>query len=124
MATPDYDRATFSVDDGRLVMQVTPRAGKPYRHTCALADLETIAHELDEDGEAGTTRERLRERTGIAWTRINVALRFLDERSIIDHTGKRGRLVVPATGSVYLDAMTEYHALREGAVGTIGPGGD
>ena len=119
-----YDNATFAVEDGRMVMQVTPATGAPYRHACPLADLETIAHELDEDTAGGTTRERLHERTGIAWTRINVALRFLDERSIVNHAGKRGRLYVPATGSVYLDALTEYHTLREGAPGSIGMGGD
>jgi hypothetical protein len=101
-------------------MTVTPKAGAPYRHTCPLQDLETVAHELDEAGAAGATREGIRERTGIAWTRINVALRFLDERSIIAQSGKRGRLYVPASGGVYLDAMVEYHALREGGTAAAG----
>ena len=72
-----------------------------------------MAHTIEEAGEAGVTREALHEKTRLPWTRINVALLFLYERGIIEKAGKRGRLSVPASGAVHLDAMTEYHALRE-----------
>jgi hypothetical protein len=108
----DYATAIFSVEDGELVMHVAPKEGKPYRHACPLASFEAVAHAIDE-APAGITRDQLRERTGLAWTRIAVALNFLDERSIIDRRGKRGRLCIPASGTVHLDALTEYQALRE-----------
>jgi hypothetical protein len=110
----DYATATFTVEDGELVMHAAPKVGRPYRHACPLASFEAVAHAIDEAPQ-GITREQLRERTGLAWTRIAVALNFLDERSIIDRTGKRGRLCIPSSGAVHLDALTEYHALREGA---------
>ena len=111
----DYTTINFAVENGELVMHAVARStGKPYRHACPLASFEAIAHALDEAPD-GLTREALRERTGLAWSRIAVALLFLDERSIIDRKGKRGRLCIPATEAVHLDAMTEYHALREGA---------
>ncbi|HMN41163.1 MAG TPA: hypothetical protein PKE29_09985 [Phycisphaerales bacterium] len=111
----DLATVTFSIDDGRLVVRATARGtGRPYRHTCPLESFETVAHELDAAGSQGLTRVDLHERTGIPWTRINVAVLFLYERSIIDRTGRRGRLYVPASATVFEDAMTEYYALREG----------
>jgi hypothetical protein len=111
----DLATVTFSIDDGRLVLQATARrTGTPYRHTCPLESFEAVAHGFDAAGSRGLTRVELHERTGIPWTPINVAIVFLYERSIIDRTGSRGRLYVPASAAVFEDAMTEYHALREG----------
>jgi hypothetical protein len=110
----DYSNIAFAVEDGHLVMTARPRSGgEPYRHTCPLASYQDVAHAIEAAGSAGLTREQLHERTGIAWTRINVAIVFLDERSIITRAGKRGRLVVPASRTLVEDALTEYHALRE-----------
>jgi hypothetical protein len=49
-----------------------------------------VAHAIEAAGQAGLSREELHERTAIAWTRINVALVFMDERSIITRAGRRG----------------------------------
>jgi hypothetical protein len=114
MPRADYANLAFAVEDGCLVMTARPRSGgEPYRHTCPLASYQEVAHAIEDAGEAGLSREELHERTGIAWTRINVAIVFLDERSIVTRAGKRGRLVVPASGTLVEDAMVEYHALRE-----------
>lgn len=109
----DLTNVAFHVEDGHLVMNAVARGGKPYRHACPLDSFVLVAHELDAAGTGGITREQIHERTKIPWTRINVAVTFLYERSIIERTGRRGRLYVPASGVVVEDAMLEYHALRE-----------
>lgn len=110
----DYATTTFTVEEGGLVMNAAPPSGRPYRHACPLESFEAVAHALDDAAE-GTTIVQLREQTGLPWTRIAVSLCFLHERSIIERRGRRGRLIIPATEAVHLDAITEYHALREGA---------
>jgi len=110
----DYSERSFAVEDGELVMHAAPQAGRPYSQRCPLAAFQAVALELD-DASAGLTREDLRQRTGLPWCQVAVALWFLDERSIIDRKGKRGGRYVPATEAVVEDALTEYHALREGA---------
>jgi hypothetical protein len=109
----DLANVTFHVEDGCLAMSAVARGGKPYRHACPLASFTAVAHELDAAGTNGITREQVHARTGIPWTRINVAITFLYERSIVERAGRRGRLYVPASGSIVEDALTEYHALRE-----------
>lgn len=120
MPRTDFTNVAFSVDDGNLIMDAQARAGHPYRHTCPLESLTAIAHAIEAAGKGGVSREDLHERTGIAWTRINVALVFLDERSIVERAGKRGRLVVLASRTLVEDALVEYHALREGEAATQG----
>ena len=116
MPAPGFANITFSVEDGHLVMRAVARStGRPYRHACPAASFEAVAHELDAAGPGGLTREVLRRRTGLPWSRIRVALLFLDERTVLNRRGRRGGVYVPATPAVHLDAMTEYHALREGA---------
>lgn len=114
MPRVDFANVNFSVEDGHLVMDALARTGKRYRHTCPLESYEAVAREVDAAGPQGLTRTDLHERTGIPWTRIQVALLFFDERSIVDRSGRRGRLFIPASTAVFEDAMTEYHALREG----------
>lgn len=115
MPITDFANITFSVEDGHLVMQAVARnTGKPYRHSCPLASFEAVAREIDGAGPAGITREGLHDKTAIPWTRINVAVLFLYERSIVERAGKRGRLYIPGSTTVFEDAMTEYHALGEG----------
>ncbi|MBX3377500.1 MAG: hypothetical protein KF678_10920 [Phycisphaeraceae bacterium] len=111
----DYTNLIFAVENDELVMYAVAKStGKPYRHTCPQASFEAVACALEEAPD-GLTRDQLREGTGLAWSRIAVALLFLDERSIIERKGRRGQLCIPATEAVLLDAMTEYHAVREGA---------
>lgn len=110
----DFTNIIFGVEDGHLVMTVVPRTSRrPYRHTCPLASYEAVAHALAEAGPGGVTRANLHERTGLPWTRIQVALLFLLERSIVERAGRRGRLYVPASTTLFEDAMAEYHALHE-----------
>jgi hypothetical protein len=110
----DYANLAFAVEDGCLVMTARPRlGGASYRHTCPLESFAEVAHAIEAAGEAGLSREELHERTAIAWTRINVALVFMDERSIITRAGKRGRLVVTRSPVLVEEALVEYHALRE-----------
>ena len=109
----DLANIIFRVEDGCLLMSAVARGGTPYRHACPLESFVLVAHELDAAGTDGITREQLHDRTKIPWTRINVAITFLFERSIVDRSGRRGRLYVPTSGTVFEDAMLEYHALRE-----------
>ena len=114
MPITDFANVSFGVEDGHLVMRAVARStGKPYRHACPRADLEAVAHALDQARPDGLTRESLHEATGLPWTRLNVAVLFLFERSIVERAGRRGARYVPACAGVHLDAMTEYHALCE-----------
>jgi DNA-binding transcriptional ArsR family regulator len=100
----------FSVDrKGLLVRSVTPRRGTPYEHRCRLESLNAVAHRFDEHGQ-GDTVETIAEALDASITQVATALAFLLERGIVtvEH-----RCNYPATIDVYLDAMTEYHALRE-----------
>ena len=115
MPITDFTNIVFSVEYGYLVMHATARStGTPYRHACPLASYEAVVQALAEAGPGGITRVGLHEATGLPWTRIQVALLFLYERSIVERAGPRERLYVPTTATVYEDAMVEYHALREG----------
>ncbi|MBX3323123.1 MAG: hypothetical protein KF757_09060 [Phycisphaeraceae bacterium] len=101
---------SFSVDHkGMLVRAVTPRRGQPYQHRCRLASLEAVAHRFDEFGE-GDTVETIADAIDEPVTQVATALAFLLERGIVERIGK---LNYPASIDVHLDAMTEYHALRD-----------
>jgi len=105
-------RETFEVFDGHLVRKGVPRRGRPYEHRCPLTSFEQIAHAAEELDEDGFTLETIAEHEGLPWTQAAVALAFLRERGILDVRYRRN---YAATASVHLDAMTEYHALAEGA---------
>lgn len=105
---------TFAVEDGFLVRRVTPRRGEPYEHRCPLEALEEVAYTIDEQEQAFTLAE-LQAATELPFTQVAVALAFLKERGCL--IPAHGRKHKPASNDVYLDAMTEYHALREGAPG-------
>jgi len=101
---------TFSVDHtGKLVRSVVPRRGKPYEHRCPLETLQALCHRFDEHGE-GDTVETIAVAIDVPITQVATALAFLLERGIIEVHNRRD---YPATIDVHLDAMTEYHALRE-----------
>jgi hypothetical protein len=101
---------TWSVDrKGLLVRSMTPRRGNPYEHRCRLASLEAVAHRFDEFGE-GDTFETIAASIDEPVTQAATALAFLIERGIVERVG---RLNFSASIDVHIDAMTEYHALRE-----------
>lgn len=108
-----HDRTdTFSIDrSGALVRSVIPRRGGAYEHRCMLESLVAVSHRFDEHGE-GDTVETIAEAIDVPTTQVATALAFLLERGIIEVHGRRN---YPATIDVHLDAMTEYHALRENA---------
>jgi hypothetical protein len=104
----------FIVEDGCLVRTVTSDAGdgRGYTHRCDKAVFETVAHAMDEvppEGEGTTLTEIVRQEK-LPYTQVNVALEFLKERGIVE---VRHRRCYPASPAVHLDAMVEYHALRE-----------
>jgi len=101
---------TLSIDrTGTLVRSVAPRRGKAYEHRCTLETLNAVCHRFDEHGE-GDTVETIAEAIDAPMTQVATALAFLLERGIIEAHARRN---YPATIDVHLDAMTEYHALRE-----------
>jgi hypothetical protein len=103
----------FSIDrQGALIRNVVPARGEPYRHRCTLAAFEAVAHAIDEAGEAGFTLEEIAAREDLPSTQVAVATAFLKERGAIITERRRS---YPASGSVHLDAMVEFHALRERA---------
>jgi len=104
----------FFIEDGCLVRTVTADAGdgRAYTHRCAKDIFETVAwamEELPREGD-GTTLMHIAKREALPFTQVNVALEFLKERGIVD---VRHRRCYPATQSVHLDAMVEFHALAE-----------
>ena len=105
---------TFRIDrTSMLVRAVVPRRGRAYEHRCPLETLKAVSHRFDEHGE-GDTVETIAEAIDAPITQVATALAFLLERGIIEVHGRRN---YPATIDVYLDAMTEYHALREKMTG-------
>jgi len=88
---PDERDETFAVEGGALVRRVVPRKGQPYEHRCPQEDVRRAAE--------------------ITWTEAAVAVAFLKERGCV--VPAHGRKHVAASGTVFEDAMTEYHALYE-----------
>lgn len=102
----------FHVLDGYLVRTVTFPDGREYQHRCPLAAYEQVAHAVEEtpaEGK-GTVLEALAQKEELPFTQVNVALEFLKERGLVE---VRHRRCYPASNSVHLDAMVEFHALRE-----------
>ncbi len=111
---------SFAVDaaSGALLRRVVPRRGQPYEHACSRAVYEEVAHAIDLMGSAAFTLEEVRAKIGDGdesrmppWSQVSTAIAFLKERSCI--VPGRERKHVAATDDTWLDAMTEYHALRE-----------
>lgn len=100
---------TFWIDQqGFLVREVVPRSGAGYQHRCPLSAYEIVAHAC-EDSQSGFTLDELVDSTRLPHTQVAVALAFMKERCSIERAGKRN---YPSTG-LHLDALIEYHALRE-----------
>lgn len=105
---------TFAVEDGFLVRRVVPRRGTPYEHRCPTDAFENIAWTIEEH-DGPFTLDDLQRVTNLPFTQIAVTLAFMKERGCLAPV--HGRKHRAATGCVHLDAMTEFHALREGAPG-------
>ncbi len=100
---------TFAIDRaGRLVRRVAPARGTPYQHTCDPDVFTEVSHLAGELG--GFTVNGLVERTGFPSSQVATAVAFLKDRGIVTTEAKRN---YAASGDAHLDAMTEYHALRE-----------
>ena len=103
---------SFEVDRaGDLVRKVVPKRGKPYQHTCTLESYEAVAHAAEELGqlEGGFTVDDLAEAAEVPMTQAAVALAFFKERGFITTHRKHNY----ADEGLHLDAMIEFHALRE-----------
>ena len=113
MATRHQQRdVRFEVADGHLVRTVAFPDGRRYVHRCGKEAYETVAHAIEEtpaEGK-GTSLEAIARQEDLPFTQANVALEFLKERGIVE---VRHRRCYPATRSVHLDAMVEFHALAE-----------
>lgn len=103
---------TFQHQDGCLVRTVAGADGRTYTHRCELAVFEKVAWVLEEtpaEGD-GVAINEIAAAENLPHTQVDVTLAFLHERGIID---RRHRRNYPATSSVHLGAMVEWHALRE-----------
>lgn len=104
---------TFDIDRDHLVRRVVPRRGAPYEHRCPKAAFEEVAHAV-EDMRTGVTLDRIQAATGLPFTQVAVALAFMKERGCL--APEHGRTQSAPEG-LHLDAMTEFHALREKPIG-------
>lgn len=101
----------FRVDDhGALVRTRVSTDGHRYEHRCALDTLQAVAHHFDGRNSDQRTLNQIAGAEQVAWTQAAVALAFLKERGIVE---RRGGANHAASTDCYLDAMTEYHVLRE-----------
>ena len=103
---------TFRHEDGCLVRTVAGADGRTYTHRCSLEVFEKVAWVLAETPAEGTgvAINDIVAAKNLPHTQVDVTLAFLHERGIID---RRHRRNYPASASVHLDAMVEWHALRE-----------
>jgi hypothetical protein len=103
---------TFRHEDGCLVRTVAGADGRSYIHRCTLEVFEKVAWVLEEtpaDG-SGVAINEIAAAEDLPHTQVDVTLAFLHERGITD---RRHRRNYPASASAHLDAMVEWHALRE-----------
>ena len=102
----------FRHEDGCLVRTVAGADGRSYTHRCTLDVFEQVAWVLEQAPHEGRglAINEIAAADDLPHTQVDVTLAFLLERSIID---RRHRRNYPATDSVHLDAMVEWHALRE-----------
>jgi hypothetical protein len=103
---------TFRHEDGCLVRTVAGADGRTYTHRCSLDVFEKVAWVLEETPAEGNgiAIGQIASTEHLPHTQVDVTLAFLHERGIID---RRHRRNYPASPSVHLDAMVEWHALRE-----------
>lgn len=90
-------------------VRVAPTRGRPYQHRCQLDTFEAVAHAIDEAGDAGFVLEELVAAEDLPSSQAATAVAFMKERGCVTTEGRRS---YAASGSVHLDAMIEYHAMR------------
>lgn len=101
----------FHVDDqGALVRTRISADDHRYEHRCSLETLQAVAHHFDGRDSDQRTLNQIAGAERVAWTQAAVALAFLKERGIVERRGDSNHA---ASGDCFLDAMTEYHALRD-----------
>lgn len=116
MITTRDRKVAYEVAAGHLVRAVVPLRGEPYVQRCTEAVFAEVARAVDAHAEGGVTTDMLHEALGLPHTQVAIALEFLKERGCVV---ARFRRSFPASGDTFLDAMIEWHALRE-----QGPSGD
>jgi len=110
----DASNERFFVDPtGDLARAVVPARGQPYEHRCPYDALQAVAYEVD-SAKVPFTLSTLQAATGLPFTQVAVALAFFKERGIAVPAGRRMHI---SRAGAFEDAMVEYHALREGALG-------
>ena len=101
----------FRVDDqGALVRTRISADGHTYEHRCSRRTLQAVAHHFDGHDSDQRTLNQIAGAERVAWTQAAVALAFLKEGGIVERRGDSNHA---ASADCYLEAMTEYHALRE-----------
>jgi hypothetical protein len=103
---------SFRHEDGCLVRTVAGADGRTYTQRCSLEVFEKVAWVLEETPAEGrgVAIGEIAAAENLPHTQVDVTLAFFYERGIID---RRHRRNFPASTSVHLDAMVEWHALRE-----------
>lgn len=103
---------TFYHEDGCLVRIVTGAGGRIYTHRCSLEVFEKVAWALQATPAEGNgiAIGEIARGENLPHTQVDITLAFLFDRGISD---RRHRRNYPASDSVHLDAMIEWHALRE-----------
>ncbi len=105
----------FEVCRGRLVRQVRLTDGRGYTQHCTSDVLGQVACLVEGRGEDGiTTNELWDALPDLPCTQISIALAFLKDRGCVE---ARGRRSYAASGTLYEDAMTEFHYLAHVASG-------
>jgi hypothetical protein len=112
MSINEKQSEDFRVDiDDALVRSVVPIRGKPYEHRCTMWAFKRVCWTFTTSDKA-TTIESIAAEAQIPLTQAATALAFLRERGCVVFERKRN---YAASRDVYLDGMTEYHALGENA---------
>lgn len=116
---------SFRVEDGVLIRSVIPKRGRgePYEHACTLEVFEAVCHAVDELDGGATALDDLVARTGLPHSQVNTALAFLKERGCLVPARGRRHAAARGGGGVHLDAMTEYHAIKDGSPGSAAAAG-
>lgn len=108
---------SFRIEDGLLIRTVTPRSGQTYEHSCTEQVYQEMAHAIDALDGAAFTGDSIRVQIDAPFTQVAVAVAFMRERGCL--APERRRRSSAASDLVFEDAMIEWHALREGAPGSI-----
>lgn len=124
MATPSVETFTIEphVRSTALVRHVLPASGRPYHHTCPLEAFEVVALAVEDAGKDGFEVFGLAQELDLPFSQVATAVAFLRERGIVERSNRgHTKRSYALSGAAHLDAMTEYHALREKPAGESPP---